>query len=373
MRKLLRTDSRHCEPCALTTKNYTWNPASPQRAYPEIRNAPQKLQSFAIAALLTTAACGGDYDGRNDDKADIFGEDDREEFYSDAISNEQRRVTQATAALMQSAVVRATGEPTLTQVLGPSIGEIFDLCEGTRFAEQQSAAYCSSFFVGNDKDGVGVFATAGHCFDSNACEDTKVVFDYVMPLEGEDIDPSFVLTSSVYQCTSIVASESSRFVDYAVFRVERAVTAFGRDTERTPMRFRRPGEQRSETVYGAGFPTGIPLKITGSTKVKEYSEQSTVGADALVIYAPVDSSPGNSGGPWIGADNVVEGIAVNGVSGGPGFETNVSLLDPSTWFNEEDQCFGHIEYDESGNWFGKLPFALSITDISAVLEDALGN
>lgn len=340
------------------------------------------LPLFAIIAFGLGNCADEPYQQENPNKADIFGADDREEFYSRSISNEQRAVTQAAAALIATRRVQETTHPKLSRVVSQPLGEAFDLCEGVRFSEQPSAAHCSSFFVGNEaiENGQGIMVTAGHCFEGSnpqrSCDETKVVFDFVMPPTPSE-DPTLVLNSSVYQCENILSYKVFRNVDYAVFRLDRTVTAFGsKDAARQAMQLRSPNEARSDSVYGAGYPSGIPLKLTARTGVKNYSYDSIESADGeqhieSLIFAPVDSMAGNSGGPWLGLDNVVEGIVVAGVSSTGGFESNVKLLDPSTWFDEASQCYGLIKYDEDGNWLGRVPIAYSVTAIVEQVDLAL--
>lgn len=235
-------------------------------------------------------------------KADLYGEDDRRE-YADLDDETLRRVARATPALVDESKVSEAGDSSV-RLAADTLAEERGLCPSVRFSDQPAPVDCSGFLVAPD-----ILVTAGHCIESaDICESTRAVFGFRYGDDQSEIDT--VPEGDVYECESILSREwqPQRTYDYAVIRLDRPVE------EVEPLRFRTDGTVPEETSLAiAGYPMGVPLKITPGGSIVENSEE-------LWFRYDLDAFGGNSGSPVVDAETgLVEGIHVRGATD---FETS---------------------------------------------------
>lgn len=218
----------------------------------------------------------------------IYGADERvdAELHTNA---DLRKLSKAVAGRLNKSMATSTE----TGVLLPTetLEESMNVCRTERFSGQKSAVECTGFLVGAD-----LLVTAGHCMQSQAqCEQNHWVFGFVDGL-------SEIKSADVYNCKEIVSQELSGTNDFAVIRLDRAVT------DREPLKFRKEGTVvANDKLAVIGHPSGLPLKIDDGGKVRQTT-------DTLNYFvAELDTYGGNSGSPVFNlATHTVEGILVRG-------------------------------------------------------------
>lgn len=241
------------------------------------------------------------------DEALIYGADDRREVYQ-LTNAHQIALADSTVALMDASdVTSVAGGYSINTSL--SYGSAYSLCTSEPFRTQPTTAYCTGFLVAPD-----LVATAGHCISNSSCAGTRFVFGFEMTSSSSV--RSTVPTSDVYSCAQVVGRTQTTTNDFAVVRLDRAVSGH------TPLAIRRSGTVALGTpLVVSGHPAGIPLKVAGGATVRGNSATN-------YFEANVDTYGGNSGSPIIDANTgVVEGILVRGnadfVQSGSCFVSNV--------------------------------------------------
>lgn len=227
----------------------------------------------------------------------IYGEDDRIDVYEET-DLERLEWAASTCALVNTTRLTQHGDGSYT-ISSPSAFRRWGLppCEGERFGDQPTAAYCSGFMVGTD-----LIVTAGHCYSTGSLENTRFIFGFWMldattPRLHFDAD-------EVYQGIEVVSFAGSGQNDHSVVRVDRPIRAPGA----RPFTLRREGViLPGEFVGVIGHPSGLPMKLAfGNTFVRR---SDTAG----YFVANLDTYGGNSGSPVINADTgILEGILVRG-------------------------------------------------------------
>ena len=229
--------------------------------------------------------------------APLYGEDGREEVRNHP-DQRLRATANSVAALVPRRDVRTRGN-TVT-LSGDTLDEHIletcggPMCEGGRFRDQPTPAFCSGFLVGAD-----LLVTAGHCIENDRdCRRTRFVFDFrtdagglVAPMDRND----------VFECEPLIQSVDRRNTDFAVVRLDR-------DTGRPGLMM----QTRDDIAVGTplaliGHPLGLPMKIaSGGTVVNSPSGRS-------VFEATLDALDSNSGSPVINTDTYrVEGLLTAG-------------------------------------------------------------
>lgn len=240
----------------------------------------------------------------------IYGADNRDE---PALSSNPKihQYAQATAAMVDSEILRFI--PDLESYIFPtsSIGDDDDLCADEKFFNQSHIATCSGFLVKDD-----ILITAGHCVESQEdCDSFNWVFDYTN-------SSKLLSKNNVYKCKKIISRNKKESFfsmrDYAIIQLDRKVK------DRTPLKVRTSGRVKKGTpIAMLGHPTGLPLKYDASSKVARHwnkfekknliSRIGTFFKRTSYFTATVDAFAGNSGSPVINMEtDEVEGILVSG-------------------------------------------------------------
>lgn len=219
----------------------------------------------------------------------IYGEDNRVDTFQ-STNPLFKRLAHSTAAMVSSENIKISGST--AELRGRSLGEVFRLCEKERFYHQPFIANCSGFLVAPD-----IIVSAGHCFESrDMCTNHRWVFDY--KLDHENQRNVSVPASSVYKCKEVIEAKFTDKLDYAVIRLDRAVT------DRFPVKISTELKVGTEVVM-IGHPSGLPQKITDQAKITKISETE--------FRATVDAFQINSGSAVFNArTGDVLGILVRG-------------------------------------------------------------
>jgi V8-like Glu-specific endopeptidase len=255
---------------------------------------------LSAALLVLPAISFAQYDDKS-----IYGDDNRKDFYEMGASFQG--LADSVVSFWKSASVEAAN-PGGVKLKTVNFGDRLNLCPGEKFREQPIGAFCSGSLVGED-----LVMTAGHCIKSEAqCQDTKLVFGYVVKKAGEAAVTS-VPASEVYTCAKIV----KRFLggepgsenpagqalgpDYALIKLDRKVSGH------KPLPVNRGASLKNgDGIFVIGHPVGLPMKLAGYATVRDFSKVGYFVAD-------LDTFGGNSGSPVFNVKTKkIEGILVRG-------------------------------------------------------------
>jgi V8-like Glu-specific endopeptidase len=230
----------------------------------------------------------------------IYGRDNRLDVYqsSNAV---HLKVAQSTAAMIPvSLFTKGAKEGVFDLQNTKSLERSQNICPTEKFADQPAVASCSGFLVAPD-----VIVTAGHCYKSfstpeNVCKSFAWVFDFKMTAAKSDPTKNISI-NNVYLCKQIIKAELTDKQDFAIIRLNRAVTG------RTPLTLRKSGKiASSASITVIGNPSGIPTKISDGGKVKSNSPST-------MFVTNLDTFHGNSGSAVVDSSTgVVEGILIQG-------------------------------------------------------------
>eukprot|EP01135_Chromosphaera_perkinsii_P002974 Nk52_evm85s230 gene=Nk52_evmTU85s230 len=288
----------------------------------------------------------------------VYGNDDRNEpaSLSDAKS---QKIASASVALIKKTMLEfksstQTYEPTVISTL-TKVGGL-PLCTNVKYYNQPDLAYCSAALVSNNgdplKDGDPlVILTAGHCIPSQSeCEKIYFVFDFKNPSTTAPYSTGKFPEKDVYVCDRIIDVQAVQMgVDYAVVRIKpvNADSAGSGASNRVPMNFLSNAVPSvGESLAIAGFPLGIPLKISRGGVVKYVNT-----TDGFWLLANVDSFSGNSGGMIVrDDDNVIVALISRG---------NADVIQSST----NSDCWEYNVCSDTDGCAGKS-FELAYTTIA---------
>lgn len=218
--------------------------------------------------------------------------DDRADFF--ATTAALQAIGNAVAAQIDASSLTANADGSFTINAGTLAEQFSPFCAGERFGDQPTAASCTATLVGTD-----VLITAGHCLQDEAGVRTDLttvyfVFDYTVTQDGTN--PASFTADQVYRASEVLGLTLQDANDWAVVRLERAVTG------RTPVGVRTSGSiAQGQAIVAIGFGAGLPMK---------FSDNATV--QAIVpngFEADFDIIGGNSGGPIINPETgLIEGV-----------------------------------------------------------------
>jgi V8-like Glu-specific endopeptidase len=228
------------------------------------------------------------------DQKVIYGEDNRHEYFAEPDAD-VRALSESTVALIKNAQIGPETDGRHA-VRGDNFGSSYGLCSTERFAEQETAAFCSGFLIAPN-----LIATAGHCVRSALdCSETSFVFDYAYKAAG--VAPTSAAAENVYRCKSVVHTEAAPAgADFAIVELDRPVM------NRAPLTLRHSGElQVGDDLTVIGHPAGLPTKISDGAKARNVSPSD-------YFVANLDTYGGNSGSAVFNTKTKeVEGILVRG-------------------------------------------------------------
>lgn len=239
----------------------------------------------------------------------IAGQDDRKDIHEledDAQGDLQRKLTASTVILTDKSDLTKNGNGTWTlsttafRQQENEFKPVLPPCSGEKFANQQIGGWCSGFLVGPD-----IIVTAGHCGGTESkIKNTAYVFGFQA---SSTTDPGRQVfdDNQVYFGKELLAFDLSTSGDFAIVRVDRAVTSPGAEA----LTIRTSGTPSVGTNLGViGYPSGLPVKIA-------FGENTVLMRDEDPwLIANLDTYGGNSGSPVFGKDGTVEGILVRGAT-----------------------------------------------------------
>ncbi len=229
----------------------------------------------------------------------VYGKDNRLDVYQSSAS--LVRLAKSTAAMIPVALFsKGAREGVFDLNTIRTLETSQNICPTEAFANQITAATCSGFLVAPD-----VIVTAGHCYKSfstpeDVCKKFAWVFDYNMPSAKADPTKN-LLIQNIYLCKEIIKAELSQSQDFAIIRLNRAVTG------RSPLTVRKTGKIPNGTALTViGHPSGLPTKISDGGKVNNNNPST-------MFVTNLDTFHGNSGSAVFDtATGVVEGILIQG-------------------------------------------------------------
>ncbi|MBF0300175.1 MAG: trypsin-like peptidase domain-containing protein [Oligoflexia bacterium] len=259
---------------------------------------------FALVVVSNNIYASNINDIYSDSKV-IYGVDNRVEF--SASNPIYKEWAKSTAAMIPKERLIPSKDFGLNFTISPSEDDMTKMfCEGESFKDQVTAANCSGFLVAPD-----IIITAGHCYadKETACSKFQWVFGYSdenasLKEKGEKIYS--IKSKDIYSCKEVINQRldeptSTTMIDFSVIRLDRPVV------DRTPLKFRKEGKIADNAeVIVIGHPTGLPLKIADSAKLRKNDHDN-------FFVANLDTFAGNSGSAVLDAKTgVVEGILVRG-------------------------------------------------------------
>lgn len=271
------------------------NPTSSARV-PSVRTTTSSKSLLAALSLISAlAGCAADPDGvAGANSPVIYGADDRTDVYAHPDATLRQLTNDAIVALMRpSALGLNPGDEYTIDAF--TLGVSQGLCDGQRFIEQPTAAFCSGTLVGPD-----LVITAGHCIENASdCANTRFVFDYYY--SAEDVLES-IGTDDVYSCDTLEAQRLDGTDDYAVVRLDRPVVG------RVPATMRLTNDLSvGDGVTVIGFGSGIPAKIDDGGTIAENGQTGS-------FVASTDTFGGNSGSGVFDDNGDMIGILVRGAT-----------------------------------------------------------
>jgi hypothetical protein len=269
-------------------------------AAPRVAMRPDLAWSSLVTALVVGCIQqpATDPAGDSGGKGDVWGDDDRKERF-EIESAPLRAAAHSSAATFRLTKLQHDAADTWSVASVSTLGEREDLCDDQRFVSQPAAASCSATLIADD-----IMVSAGHCFDSRPCTEIAIVFDFAYATRPTD--PMAIVNdipaANVYTCAEMLATryevdyDTSRGVDYAVFRLDRNVTG------RVPVQVNWGDPlAKGKPAYVIGHPTGLPQKLAAGVILDATANPDFISHDADVFS-------GNSGGGLFDANGALIGI-----------------------------------------------------------------
>lgn len=221
----------------------------------------------------------------------VYGEDNRKEYFEET-SPERKAVANSVAAVVasDSLTVYPNGAARITgRELRHSSMRV---CEAVPYSHQIKGAYGTAVLISED-----LMLTAGHVTPGGECPDSFFIFGFKKSKRLSD--GTYVKSSDAYTCKKVEYFDYTQSnKDLAVIRLDRPVKGF----RPVPISFK--GVKRNDPLWMAGYPSGVPLKITDKAQV--------LAQNRFFFRANLDAFGGNSGSPVLNSQNEIVGILVRG-------------------------------------------------------------
>ncbi len=229
----------------------------------------------------------------------IYGEDDRVELY--AADEVARAIGKRSVAAVISPAQLDASDLSNVRIVSNTARDALGLCADEPFADQVSAALCTSVLIDDD-----LVLTVGHCFlDEGDCRRNRFVFGFHLEASGL---LSNITSDDVYSCRELLVRRLDpdpwNGQDYAIAKLDRPVRE-----ALAPVTIDREGSELrpGAPLFAIGFGNGVPMKLDRGLRVLEprpnERDHFTVTADAFA---------GASGMPVFGSEGALLGILVRG-------------------------------------------------------------
>lgn len=249
---------------------------------------------FLACFCSSLGACDAPDDVASHRAPNLFGPDDRMEWYATTDLSLQDLARRSTLAVIPTDRVDVTDPENVIIADRGTHTEVHDLCPGEAFGDQPVSARCSATLVAPN-----TVLSAGHCFDeADDCMDSAFVFDWLYDAPGSF--PNLTI-DDVYYCSSVAVVRSAGDRDYAVITLDRPVEGPRRPA---PVRYAVTTLLYDDPVTVIGHGAGLPMKIDTGGRVVAY------GPDFFETTA--DTFSGNSGSGVFLPDGTLVGIHVRG-------------------------------------------------------------
>lgn len=255
---------------------------------------PRWLASGLVPIFLCLACQGADDVGVAREP-NIFGEDDRMEWYAFTDPAIQDLTARSVGAWIPEERVDTT-DPTNVQIGTRGTHRmVHDLCPGEAFEDQPVSAQCTGVIIDTD-----LVATAGHCFDEPTdCQNLRFVTNWFYESPGTFRQ---LTQENVYSCREVVVQRlESGMIDHAIIRLDRRISRAHRPA---PVTYRIDDIPIDTPVLVPGHGAGLPLKIDGGGRV--------VSTNALFFETTADTFGGSSGAGVFDMSGRMLGIHVRG-------------------------------------------------------------
>jgi V8-like Glu-specific endopeptidase len=265
----------------------------------------------------------------------IYGEDNRMDLCNLSVTDPDQRqilkIADSVVALVEASAILDNNDR--SDPADPNTGTSslafqtykarFGLCDGERFSQQPSVAYCSGALISHD-----LILTAGHCIGNDAFHASSARFVFGYRMRDQTNAVLRIPNRDIYSVKEIIGRAETSTTDWAVVRLARPVI----DHQPLPVARFDSGATNSLTgrvqdntsVFAVGYPCGLPAKYCPSAKVRDNS------ASAYFI-ADLDTYGGNSGSPVFANINghyEIVGVLVRGLTDfdfAPGRACRISL------------------------------------------------
>lgn len=221
----------------------------------------------------------------------IYGVDNRTDYFQCTDRNHQL-ISKSVAAVMMDTSLEDLGNG-FSRVRGELLSESARaVCRSARFSDQVVGAYGTASLIGED-----LVLTAGHLVPNGVCPEAAIVFGFKKTSALSDA--TYLRNEDIYRCKSVeIYSYSKMHQDIAVMRLDRAVKGY------KPIEIRFGELTRGQKIWMAGYPSGLPLKITDSAQV--------LATNRYFLRSELDAFGGNSGSPVLNEKGEIIGVLVRG-------------------------------------------------------------
>lgn len=237
----------------------------------------------------------------------VYGKDDRKEYFE--VQPAIKKISQSVPALVLTKQLSKAGSNySLATKKHTEVwvnNQFHDLCKEDSFYNQPTASFCSGVVIDGNK-----IATAGHCVKAyqqgDACPEISFIFGY--QLTDRNAPVTQFAKENVFQCKKVLSKAYKGNTDYAVIEVDRVMH------NHPPLAINGNDKiANNEGVSTIGYPSSLPMKITGGATVKANQERDFFTTD-------LDTFGGNSGSPVFNTTSLmngeakVEGLLVRGAT-----------------------------------------------------------
>jgi V8-like Glu-specific endopeptidase len=220
----------------------------------------------------------------------FYGMDNRKDLY-EIVNFEISKYARATCCLVDNSYIEAYDNFNY-KINCRSTG----YCSDVRFHDQKRLAECSAFAIAPD-----IILTAGHCITEEKISRFSILYEFNLPEKVEESD-SIVKSDNVYKIIKLLErGKLSNGLDYAILNIDRPVS------DDRILKIRRTGKiSDNSKLYVAGYPDGLPLKISNDGNIRKNDND-------IIFITDLDTFQGNSGSPVFNEiTHVVEGILTKG-------------------------------------------------------------